>query len=413
MKLIDKYAPTTIDELVLPEAAHKVISKCLENNQGMNNLIFFSELNGTGKTSAARMLAKKWSRSALGNFTDHDEPIYEFKGSQFGTSDVTELRSVLSMAGERVIVINEVDNLSSKALDNLSETLDEYTSSNSNTFIFTTNNYEELPKIIKSRCQLVDFTPVDTQDKIVERLCHIFKEEKGEPTERDIKVIKDIVENQKGSIRQSIIKLGEYIDTDDYVLEELDDVEKLIKKQKYHEEQMRLFEERVARAKEKQKTTCFDSALDAIKNYEVEQFIEYLIEKGMYSPKSKEKKEKKSKAKRESKTDGNYYYFKDESGEEHLLTTMAGTTIKVTEPWRTLVEDTVIENGNHVSGIQDHLIRFVKEEGGNYTFWTDATLGGAKEPNDKGAIETKFKGLSVKTIESIKRDIAKPESEAA
>ncbi|MCC4817055.1 hypothetical protein BCU85_16545 [Vibrio lentus] len=410
MKLIDKYAPTTIDELVLPETAHKVISKCLEKNQGMNNLIFFSELNGTGKTSAARMLAKKWSRSAIGNFTDRDEPIHELKGSQFGTGDVTELSSVLSMAGERVIIINEVDNLSSKALDNLSETLDAYTKSNSNTFILTTNNYEELPSILKNRCQLVDFTPVGTQEKIVERLCHIFKEEKGQPTEHDTKVIQDIVKNQNGSIRQSIIKLDEYIDTNNYAFEELDDVEELIKKQKYHEEQVRLFEEKVARAKDKQKTTCFDNALNEIKNYEVEEFIEYLVAKGMYSHKTKEKKENKSKSKRESKTDGNYYYFKDKNDKEHLLTTMSGTTIKISEPWKSLVKQTVIENGNHVRGIQDHLIRFVKEEDGKYTFWTDATLDGAEKPDDDNVKETKFKGLSIQTIESIKRDLAKPEA---
>lgn len=410
MKLIEKYAPKTLDELVLNNVAHRLVSKYLEDDSALDNLIFHSKENGTGKTSAARMIAEKWSKSVFSEFTEQKEAILEYKGSQFGTGDVTALEKALSMNGKRVIIINEVDRMSSQALNNLSETIDEFTKSDSNTFIMTTNRFDKLPEILTSRCQHVDFTPIDIEEGVVNRLIHIFKQEKGEPTERDTKVIQDIVEAQQGSIRQSIIELGKYITTSESSLA-VNDLDAIRAKMQRYKEEMETLASQEEQILQEQMEGCFDSALESIKDYKIEQFIEYLVEKGVYSLEGKEKKEQKSKSKRESKTGGNYYYFKDESGEEHLLNTMAGPTIKVTEPWRTLVEDTVIENGNHVSGIQDHLIRFVKEEGGNYTFWTDATLDGAKKPDN--AKETKFKGLSVKTIESIKHDIAKPESEAA
>ncbi|EIO4603011.1 AAA family ATPase [Vibrio parahaemolyticus] len=416
MKLIEKYAPKTLDELVLNNKAHRLISKCLEDDSALNNLIFHSEMNGTGKTSAARMIAEKWSKSVFSEFTEQNEAILEYKGSQFGTGDVTALEKVLSMNGKRVIIINEVDRMSDQALINLAETLDKFTKSDSNTFIMTTNRINKLPNTLKSRCQDVDFTPIDTEEGVVKRLIHIFKQEKGEPTERDNKVIQGIVEKQRGSVRQSIIELETYIATNETSLSvntECNDLDSIRAKIKEHKEEMERLASQEEQILQEQMEDCFDSALESIKDYKIEQFIEYLVEKGVYSPKHNEKNKNKSIAKRESKTGGNYYYFKDENGKEHFLPTMSDKTIKVTEPWKTLVKETVIENGNHVRGIQDHLIRFVKEEGGKYTFWTDATLGGAKDPNDEGAIETKFNGLKVKTIESIKHDLVKPESEAA
>ncbi|HHF2908027.1 AAA family ATPase [Vibrio sp. Vb2235] len=416
MKLIEKYAPKTLDELVLNEAAHRLVSKYLEDDSALDNLIFHSQENGTGKTSAARMIAEKWSKSVFSEFTEQREAILEYKGSQFGTGDVSALEKTLSMNGKRVIIINEVDRMSTQALNNLSETIDEFTKSDSNTFIMTTNRFEKLPSILTSRCQEVDFTPNGTEEGVIKRLIHIFKQEKGEPTERDITVIQDIVGKQRGSIRQSIIELGKYITINESSLmvnTECDDLDSIRTKMKEYKEAMERLASKEEQILQEQMEGCFDSALESIKDYKIEQFIEYLVEKGVYSIESKEKKEQKSTAKRESKTGGNYYYFKDENGKEHFLNTMASKTIKVTEPWRTLVKETVIENGNHVRGIQDHLIRFVKEEGGKYTFWTDATLGGAEDPNDEGAIETKFNGLKVKTIESIKLDLVKPESEAA
>lgn len=416
MKLIEKYAPKTLDELVLNEAAHRLVSKYLEDDSALDNLIFHSQENGTGKTSAARMIAEKWSKSVFSEFTEQREAILEYKGSQFGTGDVSALEKTLSMNGKRVIIINEVDRMSTQALTNLSETIDEFTKSDSNTFIMTTNKFDRLPSILTSRCQEIDFTPNGIEEGVIKRLIHIFKQERGEPTERDITVIQDIVGKQRGSVRQSIIELGKYMTTEEYVLADkadLDDLDSIRAQMQEYKKAMENLASKEEQILQEQMEGCFDSALESIKDYKIEQFIEYLVDKGVYSIESKEKKEQKSTAKRESKTGGNYYYFKDENGKEHFLNTMASKTIKVTEPWRTLVKETVIENGNHVRGIQEHLIKFVKEEGGKYTFWTDATLGGAKDPNDEGAIETKFNGLKVKTIESIKHDLVKPESEAA
>ncbi|EGQ9468268.1 AAA family ATPase [Vibrio parahaemolyticus] len=416
MKLIEKYAPKTLDELVLNNKAHRLVSKYLEDGSALNNLIFHSEMNGTGKTSAARMIAEKWSKSVFSEFTEQKEAILEYKGSQFGTGDVSGLEKTLSMNGKRVIIINEVDRMSTQALTNLSETIDEFTKTDSNTFIMTTNKFDRLPSILTSRCQEIDFTPIDTEKGVANRLIHIFKQEKGEPTERDKKVIQGIVEKQRGSVRQSIIELETYIATNEYVLADkadLDDLDSIRAQMQAHKKAMENLASKEEQILQDQMEGCFDSALESIKDYKIEQFIEYLVEKGVYSLESKEKKEQKSTAKRESKTGGNYYYFKDENGKEHLLNSMSPMNIKAKEVWISLIKDTEIEDGQLVGGIQDHLIRFVKKEGDNYTFWTDATLGGAKDPKDDNAKETKFKGLSVQTIESIKHDLIKPESEAA
>ncbi|MBM4888887.1 hypothetical protein HYO43_07745 [Vibrio parahaemolyticus] len=115
--------------------------------------------------------------------------------------------------------------------------------------------------------------------------------------------------------------------------------------------------------------------------------------------------EEKAKTTRNKKANGNYYYYVDESNQSHLLNTTAPRKILKDDLWRGLVESTVINGDEHVSGIQDYLITHYKEIDGSFTYWTKKTLDGKSKPDDKDAIETKFNGLKIETIKQLQNEI--------
>lgn len=145
------YRPADFDEVRGQEHVVEVLEKAIRNKKIAHAYLFCGG-RGTGKTSVARILAKR-----LG-VTDKD--LYEIDAaSQTGVENIRELReSVNSMPFEspyRLYIIDEAHMLSRAAWNAFLKTLEEPPAHV--IFVMATTEREKVPDTIQSRCEIYTF----------------------------------------------------------------------------------------------------------------------------------------------------------------------------------------------------------------------------------------------------------------
>lgn len=270
MSLINKYAPETLEDLVLSDSTKSQIESYLSDRGKMDNLIFYSKENGTGKTSTAMMIARKWTKEVLGECN-----VIQKKGSELKADDIASLESQISTMGQRVVVINEVDRLHSQTQTKLGELIESHTKSGNTYFILTTNELDKIESMLADRCRRVSFAPVGIEAALKNKLLSIFEKEKEQQaTDNDISKIAEIAHTNK-SIRQSIMKLGTYIDTGEMLSDELIQIE--LREEALRKELAELAEKKIER-QNKEKEDKFKTALSLFEgSYTINDFLQYLI----------------------------------------------------------------------------------------------------------------------------------------
>lgn len=192
-----KYRPKTISEIDNSRVKEH-IEKMLSAVNLPHALLFIGQ-KGTGKTSAARILAKtlnclnnKFSKkgtstepcntckNCLAIDTSSSSDVVEMDAaSNRGIDDVRNLireSNFLPMTNRyRVFIIDEAHMITSDAFNALLKTLEEPPSSV--IFILATTNDEKVPKTIKSRCVILNFGKAKKND-IVTMLKRIVAKEK-------------------------------------------------------------------------------------------------------------------------------------------------------------------------------------------------------------------------------------------
>lgn len=213
--LYRKFRPTKFSEIVGQEH----ITKTLKNQiiaDKVGHAYLFNGGRGTGKTSAAKILARAVNclnlqdgepcnecencKSALdGSLTD----IVEMDAaSNNSVEDVREIREAVNFlptkAKYRVYIIDEVHMLSTGAFNALLKTLEEPPEHVK--FILATTEQQKIPATILSRCQRFDFKRISNED-IIKRLKIVCKESKIKISDEALNLIAILAE---GGMRDAL-----------------------------------------------------------------------------------------------------------------------------------------------------------------------------------------------------------------
>lgn len=210
-----KYRPKNLDELDLPEVGQS-LKKILKSNK-IPHAFLFAGPKGTGKTSAARILAKVFNCENLskdGNPCDKCEQCVSItKGSNLdviemdaashrGIDDVRTLRDAVKLApvkaNKKIYIIDEAHMLTTEASNALLKTLEE--PPEHVVFILATTNPEKLIDTIRSRVTTIFFRKASI-DEIVKSLKRVV-------TSENIKIENDalsvIAQAADGAFRDAI-----------------------------------------------------------------------------------------------------------------------------------------------------------------------------------------------------------------
>lgn len=212
MTLYLKYRPKNLDELDLRDVAEsleKILSKA-----SIPHAFLFAGPKGTGKTSAARILAKivncesknppcgKCGQCISIDKGNNLDVIEMDAASHRGIDDVRILRDAVKLtpvsAKKKIYIIDEAHMLTTEASNALLKTLEE--PPEHVIFILATTNPEKLIDTIRSRTTYIPFRKANP-DEIVKSLKRVVL---GEKIKIDDETLKVIAEASDGSFRDAI-----------------------------------------------------------------------------------------------------------------------------------------------------------------------------------------------------------------
>lgn len=228
--LYRKFRPLNFYEMVGQEHITKTLKNQIISNR-VGHAYLFNGGRGTGKTSAAKILAR-----AINCLNSKDgEPCNECeicKGALSGAltdivemdaasnNSVEDIRSIReevnflpTKAKYRVYIIDEVHMLSTGAFNALLKTLEEPPEHVK--FILATTEPQKLPATILSRCQRFDFKRISNED-IIKRLKIVCEESNIEITEEALNIIASFSE---GAMRDALSILERCIQDGDNKIE--------------------------------------------------------------------------------------------------------------------------------------------------------------------------------------------------
>jgi len=193
----EKYRPRTLGEIIDQE---EIVSRLQEfvKRAAMPHCLFAGP-PGTGKTTAALCLARDL-------FGERFQDVFmelnasDERGIDVVRTTVKEFARMASLSSVpfKILVLDEADNMTSDAQSALRRTMEKYT--DTCRFILCCNYSGRIIEPIQSRCALFRFTPL-ADEKIVEYLHHIAKNEGLKFTETGLK---SVVEVAEGDLRKAI-----------------------------------------------------------------------------------------------------------------------------------------------------------------------------------------------------------------
>jgi DNA polymerase III subunit gamma/tau len=229
-----KYRPQVFTDVIGQDHVSLVLARAVESGR-IAHAYLFTGARGVGKTTSARILAKALNcKERLAGTRKTADPcnqctscleitsgaaldVTEIDGaSNRGIADVQALRERVRFSptggGYRVVIIDEVHQLSNDAFAALLKTLEEPPAHL--VFVFATTDPQKLPDTIRSRTQRFDFARVPLR-KVADRLLSIAASEAKDPEGLRFTLAEDaallIAHKSEGSMRDAVSALDQVV----------------------------------------------------------------------------------------------------------------------------------------------------------------------------------------------------------
>jgi DNA polymerase III subunit gamma/tau len=222
--LYRKYRSQTFGDLVGQEASSRALQGAITSSR-VAHAYLFSGSRGTGKTSAARLLAK--ALNCTGRARDSAEPCNACQSciemtagsaldlieidaaSNRGIDEIRDLREKVNLAPAmgpfKVYIIDEAHMLTEPAFNALLKTLEEPPAHV--VFVLCTTDAQKIPLTVIGRCQQFVFRR-HSEEQIVSRLAHIARSEK---VQVDDDAMQLIARTAQGSMRDAVGLLDQLV----------------------------------------------------------------------------------------------------------------------------------------------------------------------------------------------------------
>ena len=198
-----KYRPQSFRDVVGQQAITNTLLNAIENNH-LAQALLFTGPRGVGKTTCARILAKKINEQS-GVTDDNDFAFNVFELDAASNNSVDDIRKLIEqvrippqVGNYKVYIIDEVHMLSTAAFNAFLKTLEE--PPKHATFILATTEKHKIIPTILSRCQIFDFKRITISD-IREYLKYIAEQQGIEAEDEALQII---AQKADGAMRDAL-----------------------------------------------------------------------------------------------------------------------------------------------------------------------------------------------------------------